>query len=354
VKSPFTESNTSYLTNHPFGMVMPGRSWTAASAEGYRFGFNGKEGDSEIKGQHNCLNLGARIYDPRLGKFFSGDPKESRYAWQSPYVYYLNSPIKFIDFNGEGGEKHKEKDIKKFRSHEAKLAKREFGIKDYSKATPDEVERVRNRMEEKFKNRNWMWSWSKKPNSQEFSRTNSDHLDEGTSRPYTPMREIVDDADGLLKGTPVTENVPYTTFGVGATITFSADLSRVNVSEGLELMYVFDTPTRSLTADVYQDRVGGGTTMMGSPVARQLVWGARLTPVIPSITTAINVADGNFVTILVTDRTSTAVMGMLSPLLVAHSLTAPSPSTFYITDKKGHYGFWRSSVKMELFRQAGY
>ena len=102
MKSPFTESNTSYLTNHPFGMVMPGRSWSAASAEGYRFGFNGKEGDGEIKGDGNSLDYGTRIYDSRIGRFLSIDKFEKKFAWLSPYVFAGNKPIMSVDIGGLG------------------------------------------------------------------------------------------------------------------------------------------------------------------------------------------------------------------------------------------------------------
>ena len=88
--------------DYPFGMVMPNRYWFAAGAVGYRFGFNGKEGVDEIKGDNNSLDFGARIYDPRLGIFMSIDPRTKDYAWQTPYAYFSNSPINSIDFNGEG------------------------------------------------------------------------------------------------------------------------------------------------------------------------------------------------------------------------------------------------------------
>jgi len=48
-------------------MQQPGRVFNSSS---YRYGFNGKENDPEIKTQ----NYGLRIYDPRLGKFLSVDP----------------------------------------------------------------------------------------------------------------------------------------------------------------------------------------------------------------------------------------------------------------------------------------
>lgn len=37
----------------------------------YRYGFNGKENDNEVKGEGNQQDYGMRIYDPRLGKFLS-------------------------------------------------------------------------------------------------------------------------------------------------------------------------------------------------------------------------------------------------------------------------------------------
>lgn len=62
---------TSAQDYYPFGMVMPGRNWSSST---YRYGFNGKENDNEIKGTGNQQDYGMRIYDPRLGRFLSVDP----------------------------------------------------------------------------------------------------------------------------------------------------------------------------------------------------------------------------------------------------------------------------------------
>ena len=70
--------------------------------KGYRYGFNGQERDNEWKGDGNSIAYEARIYDPRLGRFLSRDPWESKYAWQTPYAYYGNSPIAKVDWNGYG------------------------------------------------------------------------------------------------------------------------------------------------------------------------------------------------------------------------------------------------------------
>ena len=75
------ESATDY---YPFGMQMPGRKY---SADIYRFGFNGKEKDDEVKGNGNSYNFGARIEDPRICRFLSLDPKYKSSPWQSNYLF---------------------------------------------------------------------------------------------------------------------------------------------------------------------------------------------------------------------------------------------------------------------------
>lgn len=55
----------------------------------YRFGFNGKENDNEVKGTGNQLDFGARIYDPRLGRWLSLDPLQAKYPGFSPYNYVV-------------------------------------------------------------------------------------------------------------------------------------------------------------------------------------------------------------------------------------------------------------------------
>lgn len=59
----------------------------------YRFGFNGKEKDNEIKGIGNSLDFGARLQDTRLGRWLSLDPLAKKYPFASPYNFVLNTPI---------------------------------------------------------------------------------------------------------------------------------------------------------------------------------------------------------------------------------------------------------------------
>ena len=67
----------------------------------YRFGFNGQENDTEIKGTGNSYDFGARIYDPRIGRFLSIDPLYTKYAFWGGYSFAGNFPVNAIDENGE-------------------------------------------------------------------------------------------------------------------------------------------------------------------------------------------------------------------------------------------------------------
>ncbi|QJB36316.1 hypothetical protein HF329_31980 [Chitinophaga oryzae] len=67
---------------------------------GYRYGFNGKENDNEIKGEGNQQDYGFRIYDPRIAKFLSVDPITKQYPELTPYQFASNRPIDGIDQDG--------------------------------------------------------------------------------------------------------------------------------------------------------------------------------------------------------------------------------------------------------------
>ncbi|MBC6490653.1 RHS repeat domain-containing protein [Flavihumibacter stibioxidans] len=82
---------------YPFGMLMPGRKFSAGV---YRYGFNGKENDNEVKGVGNQQDYGMRIYDTRLGRFLSVDPITMQYPMLTPYQFASNTPIQAIDFDG--------------------------------------------------------------------------------------------------------------------------------------------------------------------------------------------------------------------------------------------------------------
>ncbi len=67
----------------------------------YRHGFNGMEKDDEVKGGGNSYDFGARIYDSRVGRWLTIDPLAEKYTSLSPYNFVSNSPILFIDPDGE-------------------------------------------------------------------------------------------------------------------------------------------------------------------------------------------------------------------------------------------------------------
>ena len=101
------------LDYYPFGMGIKEREWKDSSF-GYRFGFNGYENEPDIAGQGSVIDFGARIYDSRLGRFFSTDPIV--YPYWSPYQYDGNSPISLKDYLGMGnGDPDKPKKKRQFK-----------------------------------------------------------------------------------------------------------------------------------------------------------------------------------------------------------------------------------------------
>ena len=76
---------------------MPDRKYNGAN---YRFGFNGKENDNEVKGFGNQQDYGMRIFDARIGRFLSVDPITMEYPELTPYQFASNRPIDGIDRDG--------------------------------------------------------------------------------------------------------------------------------------------------------------------------------------------------------------------------------------------------------------
>ena len=82
---------------YAFGSPMPLKNTNGAN---YRYGFNGKENDNEVKGSGNQQDYGMRIYDPRLGRFLSVDPLSNNFPYYTPYQFAGNKPIEAIDLDG--------------------------------------------------------------------------------------------------------------------------------------------------------------------------------------------------------------------------------------------------------------
>ncbi|MBK7444129.1 MAG: hypothetical protein IPI65_22130 [Bacteroidetes bacterium] len=77
-------------------MLLVGRTWDV----NYRYGFNGKEFDTDTYGEGNIYDYGFRVYNPRIGKFLSTDPLSRNYPWYTPYQFAGNKPIVAIDLDG--------------------------------------------------------------------------------------------------------------------------------------------------------------------------------------------------------------------------------------------------------------
>jgi RHS repeat-associated protein len=79
-------------------MLQPGRH---ANTSDYRYGFNGMELDNELKGEGNSYDFGARMLDPRIGRWFARDPLAAKYPELSSYNYVANNPLVYIDPDGQ-------------------------------------------------------------------------------------------------------------------------------------------------------------------------------------------------------------------------------------------------------------
>jgi RHS repeat-associated protein len=77
---------------YPFGSIL--REWS--NCEKSRFLFTYKERDAET----GWDNLGARLYDSDIGRFFGVDPLAGKYVEWSSYAYVMNNPIILIDPTG--------------------------------------------------------------------------------------------------------------------------------------------------------------------------------------------------------------------------------------------------------------
>jgi RHS repeat-associated protein len=82
----------------PFGMPLAMRHFV--SGDGYRFGFQGQEGDDEWNGEGSMLAFKYRVHDVRLGRFLSVDPLSGSYPWNSTYAFAENRVIDGIELEG--------------------------------------------------------------------------------------------------------------------------------------------------------------------------------------------------------------------------------------------------------------
>jgi RHS repeat-associated protein len=103
--SATTVGSTFILDNFKITGTQQTRTFNCAGdnylAINYRFGFNGKELDSEgMGGGGSTYDYGFRIYNPQIAKFLSVDPLTASYSMLTPYQFASNSPIAGIDLDG--------------------------------------------------------------------------------------------------------------------------------------------------------------------------------------------------------------------------------------------------------------
>jgi RHS repeat-associated protein len=103
----------SYSDYYPFGAPMTERTAVVTPTD-VRYGFNGKEVDSEINGNGNAYDFGARMYDSRLGRWWSVDPKLVDFTSWSSYNFGFCNPAHLIDPDGKEPIKPQAGTIKNF------------------------------------------------------------------------------------------------------------------------------------------------------------------------------------------------------------------------------------------------
>ncbi|MFH1373987.1 MAG: RHS repeat-associated core domain-containing protein [bacterium] len=93
---------------YPYGMRMPGR---AVGDTAYRFGFNGMERDIGWVDNSNIYCTLYRIYDARVGRWLSVDPRVDDLAAHSSYMSMTGNPISITDPLGDKGLDDKRIDV---------------------------------------------------------------------------------------------------------------------------------------------------------------------------------------------------------------------------------------------------
>jgi hypothetical protein len=131
---------------YPFGMQMPGMSWSEGS--GYRYGFGSHENDDEVYGNDNFMDFGGYGYDNRLGRRWNVEPYIAKLASKTSYITFNNNPILNYDPDGNiwkivSSPKYQATDYKRMKSIISKsfdnkvIAEINDGIITLKKVTPE-------------------------------------------------------------------------------------------------------------------------------------------------------------------------------------------------------------------------
>ena len=73
---------------------------TSPNIGGYRYFFNGQEGDNEVFEEVANFGYEFRQYDSRLGRWWSIDPEVSKFPGESPFLFCGGNPILYLDKYG--------------------------------------------------------------------------------------------------------------------------------------------------------------------------------------------------------------------------------------------------------------
>ena len=84
---------------YPFGLQHRGYNSTISGRK-HNYGYNAKEFDQSLG--LNTFDLGARQYDPTIGRFMVVDPMADFINNQSPYSLANNNPVQYVDDYGFG------------------------------------------------------------------------------------------------------------------------------------------------------------------------------------------------------------------------------------------------------------
>ncbi|MGF7028647.1 MULTISPECIES: DUF6443 domain-containing protein [Sphingobacterium] len=83
---------------YPHGLTLNTMSTGQSNLPGQPYKYNGKELEKTYGLE--MYDYGARMYDPQLGVWHAPDPMAEKFAYESPFVYAGNNPVRNIDLGG--------------------------------------------------------------------------------------------------------------------------------------------------------------------------------------------------------------------------------------------------------------
>jgi RHS repeat-associated protein len=302
----------SYTDYYPFGSPMPGRQGQVASA--YRYGFQNQEIDKEL--WNGAVSYKYRIEDPRLGRFFSVDPLIKDYPYYSAYSFSGNRVMDMIELEGLEPTsiytRREKRSMEKYKRKETKL------FSHLQNADGSSSSNSIRAMNEEFGDRDWYYL---RP---EYNRG-------GDRKAATPVVDLILESEWTMPpAVPAPPPpaaapgmIPFLFFDVVGTLNKSAALG---ASGNLQVVVTFSAGDQSANFSLFQ---GNAPNVLGT----RLMWnqvlsgpGAQNSP-----TVVINIANGNFIT-LVRNNTAFGVSGggvnfggAAAPGVIVPAVPPPAP-----------------------------